>query len=196
MLAMLGAATLGAAALSQWLAETSEPKPSEYLLLLLAVTGVALVWTGAWTALSLILSRHAGFERNLLIALGGVLLVAIGDGVIGIAAFALSWGAIDTYAYAGAWGLLALVCFLHMREMSASRLRLKGGVIAALAIVAIGMQTLFQVDRGTDAASVERQSEVRRHLPPAFRLVPLESEADFIAAAARLKARLDSDRAR
>jgi hypothetical protein len=52
------------------------------------------------------------------------------------------------------------------------------------------------VDRGTDAASVERQSEVRRHLPPAFRLVPLESEADFIAAAARLKARLDSDRAR
>jgi len=194
MLVALGAATLGTVALSHWLGETSAPKPSDYLLLLSAVCGVVLGWTGAWATLSRVFSGHAGFERHLSIALAGVLLFGLGDEAAGIAAFALSWSALATHAYAGAWGLLAVVCFLHIRETTASRLWLKGAVVAALAVVAIGIHTLFQLERDTETASADRQSEVRRHLPPAFRLVPRQSEADFFAGVARLKTSLDNDR--
>jgi hypothetical protein len=195
MLVVLGAATLGITALFQWLSETSEPKPSDYLLLLTLLCGAVLAWTGGWATLSRVFSGQAGFERNLLIALWGALLLELGAEAAGIATFALSWSAPATYSYAGAWALLAVICFLHMREMSASRLRLKGGVIAALAVVAIAMQTLLQLERRTDILSADRTSEARAHLPPALRLVPLRSEADFFAGAVQLKAGLDNDRA-
>ena len=111
----------------QWLSETSEPRPSDYLLLLSLLCGAVLVWTGGWATLSRVFSGQAGFERNLLIALWGALLLELGAEAAGIAAFALSWsGALATYSYAGAWTLLAVICFLHMREMSGSRLRFEG----------------------------------------------------------------------
>jgi hypothetical protein len=194
MLAVLGAATVGAVALSQWLSETSQPKPSDYLGLLLVLCGVVLVWTGGWATASRVFSGQAGFERNLAIALAGALLFELGGQAAGIAAFALSWSALSTYAYAGAWALLAVVGFLHMRAIGTSRLWLKGGTIAAFAVVAIAMQTLLQFDRRTDIPNAEQKSEVRHHLPPAFRLVPLQSEANFLAAAAQLKTKLDNDR--
>jgi hypothetical protein len=197
VLAALGAATLGAEALSLWLSESSEPKPSDYLGPLLALCGVVLAWTGGWAILARVFSGHASFERNLLIALGGALLFVLGAEAAGIAAFALSWSALATYAYAGAWALLAIICFLQLREISAARLWLKGCALAALAVLAIAVQTLMQFEMQADASqrfSFE-QSDERRHVPPAFRLAPLQSDAAFFAGAAQLKTRLDKDRA-
>jgi hypothetical protein len=61
----------------------------------------------------------------------------------------------------------------------------------------IGMRTLLQLEPRADAALAsytEQQSDSRRHLPPALRLVPLQSEKAFFAGAARLKVELDDDR--
>jgi Inner membrane component of T3SS, cytoplasmic domain len=197
LLVVLGIAALGVAVLSQWLGETSEPKPSEYLMMVLLVFCVVLVWTGGWATLSRVFSGHADFERNLLIALWGALAFGLRDEVAGIAAFALAWSALDTYSYVVAWVVLAVVCFLHLREMSDSRLRLKAGATAALAVIAIGMQTLLQLERRSDGALgsyMEQQSDSRRHLPSALRLAPLQGEKAFFAGAAQLKAKLDNDR--
>jgi Inner membrane component of T3SS, cytoplasmic domain len=197
LLVVLGVAALGGVALFQWLGETSEPKPSDYLMMLLLVCCVVLVWAGGWAMLSRVFSGHASFERNLLIALWGALAFALGEEVAGLAAFALSWIAVDTYSYVAAWAVLAVVCFLHLREMSASRLWLKAGATAALAVVAIGMQTLLQLEQRSDVALsfyTEQQGDLRRHLPPALRLAPLRSEKAFFTGAARLKAKLDDDR--
>jgi hypothetical protein len=196
VLVALGAATLGAEVLSLWLGETSEPRLSDYLGPLLVLCGVVLAWTGGWAILARVFSGHANVERTLSIALGGALLFVLGPELAGIAAFALSWSALATYSYAGAWALLAALCLLQLREIRASRLRLKGGALAALAVVAVAVQTLMQFEVQSDSSqrfSVE-QSDERRHVPPAFRLVPLQSDAAFFAGAAKLKAKLDKDR--
>src|SRR5262245_11298683 len=187
LLVVLGAAALATVVLTQWLSETAEPKPSDYLMPTLILCGGVLAWAGCWALLSYVLSGQACFARSLLITLCGALLFALGNEVTQIAAFALSWSAIATYSYAGAWALLAVLCFLHLRDVSASHLWLKGGVIAALAVLAITVQTLLQLDARAYSADVDRQSEARRHLPPAFRLVPLQSEAVFFSGAAQLK---------
>jgi FHA domain-containing protein len=194
LLMMLGVSALATVVLIQWLSETAEPKPTDYLMPLLILCGGVLAWAGCWAMLSSVLSGQACFDRSLLIALNGALLFALGSEVAEIAAFALSWSAIATYSYAGAWALLAVLCFLHLRDVSASRVWLKGGAIAALAVLAIATQTLLQLDGRTDSTDANRQSEARRHMPPTFRLVPLQSEAAFFARAAELKGKLDSDR--
>jgi len=195
LLVVLGAASVGLTLLSLWLSETSEPKPSSYVAVLLLLCGIVLVWAGGWAALSRLFSGHAAFERNLLIALGGALAFSLGGEAFGIAAFTLSWSDLAAYDYVGAWALLAGVTFLHLREMSSARLGLKGSVTAVLAVVAIGAHTLFQLDRAADPFGADRQGEVRRYLPPAFRLAPLRSEEDFLASAARLQTQIDHDRA-
>src|SRR5262249_11129653 len=160
----------------QWLSETAELNPSDYLIPLLSLCGGVLAWAGCWAMVSYVLSGQACFERSLLIALCGALLFAFGNEVAEIAAFALSFSAIATYSYPGAWVLLAVLCFLQLRDVSAPRLWLKGGVIAALAVLAIATQTLLQMDGRTDSTDADRQSEARHYMPPAFRLVPLQSE--------------------
>jgi hypothetical protein len=194
MLAGLGAATLGLVALSKWASQTLEPRPSDYLLDLVTVGCIVLAWTGGWAVLSRIFSGHAGFERNLSIALGGALVTVVGAEAFGVASFALSWSMLATWSYVGGWALLAVVCFLHMRDMSAGRRWIKGSAAAALAVAGIGVQTLVQLEKSTDAQSTERISEIRHAMPPAFRLAPLVSEADFLASASGLKTRIDSDR--
>lgn len=196
VLVALGAATLGAEALSLWLGETGEPKPSDYLGPLLALCGVVLAWTGGWAILARVFTGHAGLERTLTIGLWAALLFVLGAETAGIAAFALSWSALATYSYAGAWVLLAVVSFLQLREISPSRPWRKGGALAALAVFAVAIQTLVQFEMQSDSAQrfSTEQSDERRHTLPAFRLVPLQNEASFFAGAAQLKARLDEDR--
>ncbi len=194
LLVVLAAAAVGLPVLSQWLSEISEPKPFSYVAVLLLWCGIVLVWTGGWATLSRVFSGCTGFERNLLIALGGVLAFSLGAEAFGIVAFTLAWSDLATYDYVGAWALLAGVSFLHVREMGSARLWLKGGVIAVLAIVAIGAHTLFNLERSADPFGADRQGEVRRYLPPAFRLAPLRSEEDFLGSAARLQGQIDRDR--
>ena len=196
VLVALGAATLGAEALSLWLSGTSEPKPSDYLGPLLILCGVVLAWTGGWAILARVFTGHASFERTLSIALGAALLLVLGAEVAGIAAFALSWSALATYSYAGAWALLAVICFLQLREISGAQLWLKGGALAGLAVVAVAVQTLMQFEMQSDSSQrlSTEQSDERRHTLPVFRLVPLQSEAAFFAGAAQLKTKLDKDR--
>jgi hypothetical protein len=195
LLAVLAVATAGLASISHWLSEISELRPSGLVVLVLLLYGLVLVWAGVWAMLARIFTGHAAFERNLSIALGGALAFILGVEAFGMAPFALSWSDLAGYDYVGFWALLAVVGFLHVREMSSARLRLKGGVVAALAVVAIGTHTLFQLERSTDTLGLDRQGEGHRYLPPAFRLAPLRSEDDFLASAARLKNRIDGDRA-
>jgi hypothetical protein len=194
LLVALGVATAGVTILSQWLGESTEVKPSSYVSILLVLCGAVLVWTMAWTSLSRSLSGYAAFERNLAIALGGALAFALGAEALGIAAFALSWSDLAAYEYVGAWTLLAVVAFLHVRAMGAARLWFKGGLVAAIAVVAIGTHTLFQLERSADPLADRPGETTRRYLPPAFRLVPLRSEEDFLAGAARIKTQIDRDR--
>ena len=176
---------------SSWLAETTEPKLSPYLLSVLTVALLLGTWTAAWSVLTRIFSSQVRFERNLLIALVGMVVYLLYRELAEFSAFAFSWSGLAAYQYIGIWSLLAAVCFLHLRVVSPSRLGLKAGLVVALLMVGIGVQLLNQSEL---RIGIDRQATALHVLPPEFRLAPLQKEDAFFADIETLKAKLDRDR--
>jgi hypothetical protein len=189
--AAVAVAVLGLEVLSQWLNETSEAKFYSYLVAALMLAFLVVGWTAIWAVLSRIFSGQAHFERNLLIALAGVLIYSVYREFLQLGAYALSTQTPQTYRYVGTWTLLAAVCLLHLRAIGPSRMRLKGGVMAGLLAIALATQALSQSET---RLGNNQQDYVHRLMPPTLRLAPLHSEDAFFAEAAELKASLDRDR--
>jgi hypothetical protein len=191
---LIGGLSLSLAAIqagSVWLGDTTEPRVSAYLVPVLTLALLLVGWTSLWSLLSRIFSGAVRFERNLVIALAGVVIYSLFRQFTDFAAFAFSWQALAAYQYVGVWSLLAAVCFLHLREVSTARLRLKGGVLMAVLAIAIGMQLLNQSELHT---GTDQQAYLRRMLPPEFRLARLQNEEAFFADIEQLKSKLDHDR--
>jgi hypothetical protein len=189
--AALGASLLGLSALQIWLAQTAELRASSYLAPLLGIVAMVLIWAGLWALLSRIFSGSAHLLRNLLIALAGGLVFSFYHELARLLAFAWNWSAASTYQYVVSWSILAAVCFLHLREVGRTRLKLKAAVVAALFVVAIAFQTLQRSESFSDDG---RQYRAHQLLPPALRAVPLTEQGAFFGDIANLKARLDGDR--
>jgi len=187
----LGAALLGVTMLSLWLSETTEAKLYRYLLQLLLIAVYVSGWTAAWATVSRIFTGRAHFERNLIIALVGLLVYSLYGELVAIGSYALSSSALTSFQYIGMWLILALVCFFHLREMSPTRLELKGSVVTAVMCIAIAMQTLSRTEISVYTG---QQDVVRRLMPPALRLSPLRSESGFFADVEQLKSQLDHAR--
>jgi hypothetical protein len=190
-LAVLGALLVAIEIGASWLGETSDPRLSPYLVSVLTVGLLLAGWTAAWSVLARIFSGQARFERNLLIALAGMVIYSLYREFTGFAGFALSWRGLASYQYIGTWSLLASVCFLHLREVSPARLKLKAGLVVALLATGIGVQLLNQSELRTGA---DRQASAVRLLPPEFRLAPAQTEETFFSDIEALKSKLDHDR--
>lgn len=187
----LAAAVLAIEAVSAWLGETGDPKVSRYALPILSLVALALAWTTGWAILSRIFTGRARFGRHLAIAFSGLLGISLYTELSQYGAFALSWRAIAAYEYVGIWLAVAGLSFFHLRAIRPARLRLMGGIVAAVAALAIAMQTLVQSEA---RPGYDGQNYVRRLEPPVLRLAPLRDENAFFADAARMKGRLDRAR--
>lgn len=198
LIALFAPLLLGAELLTTWLDRTTEDKLAEYLTPLLALCLFVAAWTTLWAVLSRIFAGRARYERHLLIALCGLLAFAVLSELSALAAFALSRRELVTYVYIVMWLLGGFVCFLHLRQLSASReagqsrLKLKAGAAAVMALLGIGMQSLWQWEA---SASADRQSYVRDLQPPPVRLVAAQSETGFFAEVSKIKLSLDRARA-
>ena len=189
-LALVGAVLI-ASLLSLWLSETVEPQLSRYVLPLFAMAMLVLVWTTAWALMSRIFSGSAHFERHLTIALGGLVAFFLFDEIADYGSFAFSWRGLADYAYIGNWALLGALCFFHLREIGPMRLRAKGSVVAALALLAIGVQTLTKSEL---SSMFGQQSYLPGLKPPMFRLKAPKTESAFFADVESLKAVVDKAR--
>jgi hypothetical protein len=178
-IAVLGLAIVGIDALKIWLTQTTDPRMSSYLSLLTIIVAV-LAWAGLWALLSRILSGHPRFVRNLLIALA-----------VQIAAFAWTWPTADTYQYVVVWCVLAVICFLHLREVGQARLWLKGIIVATVLVTGVAAQALQQSEAFSDSG---RQNITRLLMPPGFRAVSVRDENAFFREVTELKVKLDRDR--
>lgn len=187
----LVASVAAASVLTLWLSETQEPQLSRYVLPLLAMVLVVLVWTTVWALMSRLFSGAARFERHLSIALVGLLAFFAFDEIADYGSFALSWRSLAEYAYVGNWLLLAALCFFHLREIGPMRLRFKAGLVALIAIAAIGAQTLTKSEL---SSMFGQQSYLPGLKPPMFRLKTPKSEDEFFADAQRLKDAVDKAR--
>ena len=189
--AALAFALLAIGVIEVWLAQVSEPRASYYLTPLLTVTAAVLVWVGIWALLSRIFSGRSHFLANLLIALAGALAFEFYAEFARVSAFAWIWPTASTYEYVAAWSILAVMCFLHLREVGPARLWLKGGLVTVLLVTAIAVQTLQRSEAFSD---VGRQTTARQLMPPAFRAVPFHDQSAFFGDVAGLKGKLDNDR--
>ena len=149
--AALGVALLGLSALQVWLAQTSELRASSYLMPLLSVAAAVLAWAGIWALMSRIFSGRSRFLRNLLVTLSGFLVFSLYYEFARVSAFALNWATASTYQYVATWLILAVVCFLHLREVGPTRLKLKGAFVTALLITAIAVQTMQRSEAFSDS---------------------------------------------
>ena len=189
---LLGAVLLAINAILVWFAQTSEPHLTDYVVPTLTMTGMVLAWVGVWALLSRLFAGRAHFLRHLLIAEAGLVGFWIYSQFAQIASFALTWSTVFTYGYIAAWVVLAVICFLHLREVGRTHLMVKGVVVVLLLVVAIGVQTL---QRSEAFANSGRSNISHVLMPPSLRLVPLRDEQAFIDDIATLKAKLDADRA-
>ena len=191
MVAAMTVIVLGFIVLRVWLAQTGEPRLSNYMTPLLTMAGVLLVWVGIWALVSRLLAGRSQFLRNMMIALVAVLVSLLYSEFAKYASFGLTWRVPTDYEYAATWSILAAACFLHLRLISARGVWLKGTIIAVVLVLAIGAQTLQRSEAFSDLG---RQTTARLMLPPAFRTVPLRTPDGFFAEVAGLKAGLDADR--
>jgi len=189
--AVLAAAILGLQTLSVWVGDVDEPRVSRYVQSLLGFGAMVVAWVALWAILSRIFAGQARLERTLLIALAGLLAYLVYNEFEQFAAFALTWRGPAAYDYVVLWSILAATCFLHLRSIGPSGLKLKAGLVVGLLGVVIAAQTLTQFEL---RAEYGQQSYPRRLLPPALRLAPVQDENVFFAEVERLKSKLDSDR--
>jgi FHA domain len=187
----LAAAVIAITLMALWLSETGEPRSSRYLVPVLTRGLLVAIWAGFWAILTRVFSGAAHFRRNLVIGLSGLLAFALYSELAYFTSFALTWRFATTYGYVGLMCILALTCFFHLREIGPTRLKLKGGMVAALLALAIGVQTLWQSEAFHDSG---QQSFVVRLMPPMLRLAPVRDESRFFADIAQLKSKLDRDR--
>jgi hypothetical protein len=188
---VIGVSVLAIDALKIWLTQTSEPRASTYFTPLLTVAGTLLVWVGLWALLCRIFAGLSHFLRNLLIVLVGLAAVSLYNEFSQYAAFAWTWPEGVSYAYVAVWLIFAVVCFGHLREIGRSRLWLKGGLVAAVLVGGIGVQTLQQSEAFTDSG---RQLTVHWLMPPMLRAVPVRNKDAFFDKIGSLKGELDADR--
>ncbi|MGJ4893265.1 FHA domain-containing protein [Bradyrhizobium sp. HKCCYLS3077] len=189
---VLGLALLVIDAVKIWLGQTSESHLSDYLVPSLVLVGAVVAWVGVWALLSRLFAGRSHFLRHLLIAEAGLFAFWIYSEAGQFASFALTWSAISTYGYVIAWIVLAAIVFLHVREVGRTHQLIKGAVVGLLLIVAIAVQT---VQRSEAFANSGRADVSQVLMPPALRLAPVRDDQAFFADIARLKARLDADRA-
>ena len=189
-LALCGA-FFGFGVLNLWLGETVELQFSRYILPLVSMAFFVLMWSAAWAVLSRIFTGHAYFERHLIIALSGVLAFMLFSEAAEFGGFALSLGWLTEYAFAGSWLIFAAVCFFHLREIGPRLLRLKAGMVGALAVGAIALQMLAQSELRSNTG---QQAYLRQLKPPGLRLTPPQSENAFFADVEKIQARLDKAR--
>jgi hypothetical protein len=187
----LGAATIGVVLLALWLDDFEEFKLSNYVFPLAAMALIVLAWAALWAVLSRLFAGQLYFERNLKIAVFGILAGLVGNELSEIGAFALSWRGLAAYKFVGLWCLVALVCFFHVRMINPSRLELKGGILAGFAGLVVALQLLVQSEFHLGSG---QQDYIHRLMPPVVRLSPRHDEAKFFADLEQLKTKLDQAR--
>jgi len=146
-----------------------------------------------WAVLARIFSGRSHFLRNLVIALAGVLTLTVYGEFGRYFAYAFIWPLAVTYQYAALWTVVAVVCFLHLRNVGMGRLWLKGAIVTTGLVVVIATLTLQRSEALSDFG---RQNTASQLMPPVLRVVSVRERDVFFGDIAKLKVELDSDRRR
>jgi hypothetical protein len=126
-----------------------------------------------------------------LIASAGMLALTLLEVLVSAGAFSFSSVSLVEWNFVAAWLIFAVIIFYHLSEVGPKRMRLKAITVAVLALLAIGAQWLNKSDQANNFGQMQY---VRGLKPPAMRLVPARTDAEFLSGAEKLKVKLDRAR--
>jgi hypothetical protein len=191
LLALLSFVIIAIELIGAWRGDYREFKAATYIQPVLTVVVIVGVWVGVWTLLSRLLARAARFETHLTIGLGAMLAVSVANEIADFGAFALSWAKLVEWRFAIGYVVIGVAAFLHMRAIGPARFKLKlAGAIAVPALM-VGYHTMIDTDQ---RRTQDPPIFVHLLFPPAARLSPLRTEADFLADLTKMKADLERER--
>jgi hypothetical protein len=183
---------VGLGALSDWLQQIGEIKAEAFVAGGVMAVLITVIWSFGWSLANRLFAHQLRFARHLRVAAVGsalatVLLVAVPN-----LAYAFSAEALSHYAFIGYWLCFAFVCWLHLRVIGTTHLRLKAGVVlllAASAILVKGMENWVPQRDGDSAPRYLGQLG-----PATLRIAPERPLSGFIDQASALQAELDAAR--
>ncbi|HEY2773827.1 MAG TPA: FHA domain-containing protein [Candidatus Binatia bacterium] len=187
----LSAALILLTLLDTWLADTSEPKTSTYAFSLFSMGAFVGSWTALWAVQARIFGGNAHFERHLGAATTGFLVLLVGSAVLKCAAYSFSLTSLAVVQSFGFWVWLAVLGFVHLREIGPQHLVRKGVVVAVLGALGIGGQVLAKSEA---AGFFGSQLAVTALEPPWMRVATPQTETRFFADVESLKPALDRAR--
>ncbi|MDR2245010.1 MAG: FHA domain-containing protein [Burkholderiales bacterium] len=188
---LLTALAFGFVTLEIWLTQTGEPRLSFYLMPVVSLLASLVIWAALWAGLSRLLSGTANFARHTLIALSGLAVALLLDPLSRWASFAFSSRLLADYSYVAHWLVLGVVCFYHLRIISAYHLRLKAAIVTALCIAAAVVQWLAQDPFNTQQDNNANNPYLKGLWPPAMRVIAPKSQDDFFRSIEKIKTDLD-----
>jgi hypothetical protein len=189
----LGVAVIALLLAIEWLNLTGERSPNLLLLPLLGVATVVVVWSGFWALLSRLLFGQARFALQLRIALTAALAFLLWDQLGEWLSYGLAWRELDDYASYGAWAVLGAVCYGHLLAIGPRRMRIAMGVLVALLAAGAAMQYASKAEARRVVGETASLGELK---PPAFRLRPAMTPAEFLAGTAATQRAVDEARKR
>jgi len=132
----VGAAFIALSLLSTWLTQTSEFKLANYLSVAVIFPLVMIGWAGAWALVTRIMTSQAQFSRHVFI----VFAILVAFFLIDL------WTAPQRWLPVVAWSVLGALVFAHLAVITPRHLRLAGGIVAIVTVVAIGVHISLRLE--------------------------------------------------
>ncbi|HUP31362.1 MAG TPA: FHA domain-containing protein [Usitatibacter sp.] len=191
--AIIGLGLFSLILLLNWLNLTTEPSANRIVLPLLALATALAAWAGIWALLSRIFHGQAQFAVQLRIALTASIALVLWDQMAETLSYALAWREIVEYQGLGAWALLATTCYAHLRSIGPRHMRAAMGLLAVLIVTGAALQYFGKSEARTQVGQRAVLGDLR---PPAMRLLPASSSADFFSKVGSARQRVDEARLR
>ncbi|MES3025002.1 MAG: FHA domain-containing protein [Pseudomonadota bacterium] len=180
------------AVLTIWLGDTETFKVQRYVQTIAFGVGLGLVWGGAWALANRLFGQHARMGRHLFILGCGLAVITAYKFVSSMAAYAFSLESITRFGSIVAIALGAGMVFFHLRTVKPHHPRRFASVCLLFAILGAGLTLIGNEQRRGQFGDNLYMSVL---LPPALRVSPDHSVDEFMAGAAGIKAKLDTERA-
>ena len=179
--------------LSTWLDDTEKFKALRYLTSIAGMLSVAMVWCGIWAFANRLFGGQARLGRHLFIAGCGLVALTVWGIASAVAAYAFSLEVFTRYGNHVEIAIAATMMFFHLSTINPHRRR--PFVLTAVIVGLLGSGLmLIQNYQGHDRLA----DELYMHylLPPSTRHSADKSVDQFMAEAAKLKAKADEARTR
>lgn len=192
--ALAGLLLLGGLSLvGSWADQTEKFEAVTYLLALVIVLGLGVVWCGGWAFAGRLFGGNARFGRHLFILGCGCVGMEGWSLAAAFAAYAFSWEALTRYGSHGLIAIFATMIYCHLRHTGQGRGRQLAVAGLLLALLCSGVKLMIDY-RVNGVAADELVMQAR--FPPSLRVSADWPLSRFMADAARLRERVDRERAK